>query len=380
MVGRRAAAVMAAPALAAALGVLFLVDARSGTSDEQLPLVAELAVAALACGALFLARRRPVTVAAVLLPALVVSAATLGATAAAVGAVARHRSWRVAVAVLALHACLVAILFAVAGASRRDYWQGLAVVLALDVAFVAWGLFARAQHELVATLRQRADDAERLHRLRVDEARHAERTRIAREMHDVLAHHLSLVAVHAGALEVRRSAPPEDRRSAGIVRAAAANAVQELHAVIGMLREPGEDETDLPQPTLTDLPALVDECRQAGTEVVLGDHGHGRTIAVPPGVGRHAYRIVQEALTNARKHAPGAPVRVILSTERRAEPELVIDVRNRVDDGSRQGRPGGGGTGLIGLRERVDLLGGCLEHQVTPAGEFVLRARLPLRE
>jgi signal transduction histidine kinase len=379
MPGRRAAAVVGAPALAAALGVLFLVDARSGTSDQQLPLFAELAVAAVACAALVLARRRPVTVAAVLLPAVVVSAATLGATAAAVGAVARHRSWRAAVAVLALHTCLVAFLFAVAGASRRDYWQGLAVVLALDVAFVAWGLFARAQHELVATLRQRADDAERLHRLRVDEARHAERTRIAREMHDVLAHHLSLVAVHAGALEVRRSAPPEDRRSAGIVRAAAANAVQELHAVIGMLRDPGEDEADVPQPTLAGLPALVEECRQAGTDVVLGDSSQGRPIAVPPDVGRHAYRIGQEALTNARKHAPGAPVRVVLSSERRAEPELVIDVRNPVDDGAGPGRPGPGGTGLIGLRERVDLVGGCLEHRVTPEGEFVLRARLPLR-
>jgi signal transduction histidine kinase len=377
---RRGAVAMQGPVpaavLAAVLGALFLLDSRTEARAEHLPLLAELAAGAVACGALLLAHRRPVTVAAALLPALVVSAAAMGATAAAMGAVARQRGWRPVLVLLVLHGLLVSALFAVAGASRRDLWQGLAVVLALDLAFAAWGLFARAQHMLVATLRQRAEDAERLDRLRLDEARNAERTRIAREMHDVLAHHLSLVAVHAGALEVRRSAAPEDRRSAGVVRSAAASALQELRGVIGMLREPGEGDADAPQPTLADLHALVAQSRGAGTEVTLDDRVHALASAVPPDVGRHAYRMVQEALTNARKHAPGARVLVVLRREEHPEPALVLEVRNALGDRSVPGPPTGG-AGLLGLRERAELLGGSLRHGVTPDGVFDLSARLP---
>lgn len=110
-------------------------------------------------------------------------------------------------------------------------------MLALDATLVASGLLVRSQHLLVRSLRERAREAEEGHRLRVEEARHTERERIAREMHDVLAHRISLLAVHAGALEVRRSAPEEERQAATVVRQYAYEALEDLREVIGMLRD-----------------------------------------------------------------------------------------------------------------------------------------------
>ena len=203
--------------------------------------------------------------------------------------------------------------------------------------------------------------------MRVEQARLAERERIAREMHDVLAHRLSLLAVHAGALEVRRAASTGERDAAGVIRRCAYDALEDLRQVIGMLREqPGEDR---PQPTLGDVPALVEQSRAAGTAVDLDLAGGA---GVPDAVGRHAYRIVQEALTNARKHAPGSPVRV--AVRGRAEDGLVVEVGNALVPG---GSLPGAGAGLAGLRERVQLAGGRLEHGPTPGGEFRLRAWLP---
>ena len=164
---------------------------------------------------------------------------------------------------------------------------------------IGWGLFVRARRELVRSLRAQADRAG-------DEARAAERQRIAREMHDVLAHRLSLLSVHAGALEFRPDAPAEEvAEAAGVIRESARAALEELREVIGVLREEerGDGPPEPPQPALADLPALVEESRAAGmrltAQIELGD------VAPPPALGRTAYRIVQEGLTNARKHAPG---------------------------------------------------------------------------
>ena len=135
----------------------------------------------------------------------------------------------------------------------------------------------------------------------------AERTRIAREMHDVLAHRISLLALHAGALEVRPDLPPEKvRETAELMRATARQALEELRGVIGVLREePGQDPPPAaPQPTLSDIPRLVEETRRAGAKIdfeMRVDHSD----AVPSALGRDAYRIVQEALTNIGKHASG---------------------------------------------------------------------------
>ena len=151
--------------------------------------------------------------------------------------------------------------------------------------------------------------AEAEQELRVEQVRYAERTRIAREMHDVLAHRISLLSLHAGALEFRPDAPPEEvARAAAVIRASAHQALEDLRAVIGVLRDGADGEAPQPpQPTLAALPGLLEESRAAGmllhADVRLGD-----LAAVPDAIGRHALRIVQEALTNARKHATSAAV------------------------------------------------------------------------
>jgi len=240
--------------------------------------------------------------------------------------------------------------------------------LGLTAAALGWGLFVRARRELVRSLREQADHA-------ADQARAAERRRIAREMHDVLAHRLSLLSVHAGALEFRRDATTEEvAEAAGVIRESARAALDELRGVIGVLREDGSERlTEPPQPTLADVAALVEESRAAGMRITAriepGD------AAPPASVGRTAYRIAQEGLTNARKHAPGAAVTLTVDAP---DGDLRIEVRSLAPVAVVSGSPlPGAGTGLIGLAERVTLAGGELEHGVDPDGAFVLRARLP---
>ena len=182
-------------------------------------------------------------------------------------------------------------------------------------------MFVRARRQLVASLRERAERAEAEQQLRVEQAQAQERARIAREMHDVLAHRISLLSMHAGALEFRPDADPEEiARAAGVVRASAHQALQDLREVIGVLREePGDGDPERPQPTLEALPALLEESREAGMHV-----SHECKVedlaAVPAGVGRNAYRIVQEGLTNARKHARGRDGRRDARRRRRRRP------------------------------------------------------------
>lgn len=249
------------------------------------------------------------------------------------------------------------------------YWASVGIGLLCTGVAIGWGLFVRARRELVRSLRAQADRAG-------DEARAAERRRIAREMHDVLAHRLSLLSVHAGALEFNPDAPAEEvAAAAGVIRESARAALDELRDVIGVLREDGgEGLTAPPQPTLADLAALVEESRAAGMRVTarieLGDE------PTPAAVGRTAYRIAQEGLTNARKHAPGAAVTL---TVQAADGDLEVEVRSLAPVAVAGPGPAlpGAGTGLIGLAERVTLAGGELEHGADPDGAFVLRARLP---
>jgi signal transduction histidine kinase len=248
------------------------------------------------------------------------------------------------------------------------YWVDAGECLLLTGVVLGWGLFIRARRELVRSLREQADRA-------ADEAGAAERRRIAREMHDVLAHRLSLLSVHAGALEFRPDAPAEEvAEAAGVIRESARAALDELRGVIGVLREDGgESLTQPPQPTLADVATLVDESRAAGMRITarieLGD-------AAPPAVaGRTAYRIVQEGLTNARKHAPGAAVTLAVHA---SDGDLQVEVRSLAPVAVAAASPlPGAGTGLIGLTERVALAGGELEHGVDADGAFVVRARLP---
>ncbi|MEV6844745.1 histidine kinase [Actinoplanes sp. NPDC051411] len=343
-------------ALAAVLGALFCLDAKQVT-------VVDLAVGVLACAALLARRRWPVLLTGLLIASTALSAAGMGATAIAVGAVTLYRSPRVTAAVVAVHAVGVAGLFALVAADHQDFIQGTAVILALDAAAVATGLLARS-------LRERAQEADVRHFLQIEEARYAERERIAREMHDVLAHRISLIAVHAGALEVRRSAPEAERQAAAVVRQCAYDALEDLRAVIGMLRDDAPLDADRPQPTLTDLPALVGQARLAGTPITV----EGRLDdlpEVPEAIGRHFYRVVQEGLTNARKHAPGSPVRIRL----KGGGQVAVEITNPLS--AAPAELPGAGSGLIGLGERMDLIDGELEFGPTPNGEFRLSARVP---
>lgn len=245
-------------------------------------------------------------------------------------------------------------------------WWAVLVVVA-HAALLGWGAYAQSRHALLESLRERARRAEAAQEQRVAQARSAERTRIAREMHDVLAHRLTLVAATAGAMEFRPDTPPERMvAAAGVLRAAAHTALDELREVIGVLRaDPGDDR---PQPTTADLPRLVDEVRASGVTVDLRDDLDGE---VTGSVGRTVYRVVQEGLTNARKHAAGQPIRVRLIDG----DELSVEVTNPV--GEPAGTPGSG-TGLVGLAERVELAGGRLEHGIVD-GEFRLAATLVRR-
>jgi signal transduction histidine kinase len=275
----------------------------------------------------------------------------------------------------------VAVGFAAAGVGThaiQGLWQPiggitygwyLILVIILHAGLVGWGALAAARAAVITSLRERAERAEAEQGRRVAEARAAERAAIAREMHDVLAHRLSLLATYAGALEYRPDQSPERlSQAAGVIRTTVHQALNELRDVIALLRDEPADDLARPVPALSDLPTLVAESREIGTPVEL----HNEIEADVPGTtGRTAYRVVQEALTNARKHAPGQPVRIALDGAPGAR--LTIDVSNPL---GRASVIPGAGTGLVGLTERVRLVGGQLDHRVT-ATEFLVSASLP---
>jgi signal transduction histidine kinase len=333
----------------------------------------ELPITGISLAVLLLARRRhPVAVAVGLLLPELVSAGSIGAAVMATCGVAINRRRPVTAAVTALHVGTLSTFWFLVSTDREDTVAGVVMVVLLYSTAVATGLLLRAQRLLVESLRERARQAEEGQRLRVEEARHHERERLAREMHDVLAHRISLLAVHAGALEYRGTLPPAEAGAAAIIRQCAHEALEDLRDVINMLRDDAGNG-DRPLPTLTDLPQLIEQSRTAGASVGYQDL-IGDRVAVPVNIGRHAYRIVQEGLTNARKHAPGAKVVVSVAT---ADGGLLIEIANPLPVGGPPAMPGAG-AGLIGLAERVDLVGGRLEHGQAPGGGFALRAWLPL--
>jgi signal transduction histidine kinase len=260
-----------------------------------------------------------------------------------------------------------------------QWW--LVLVVVGHAALVGWGALRATRRDLIMSLEERARRAETEQGRHVAEARAAERTAIAREMHDVLAHRLSLVATYAGALEYRPDHPPERlAEAAGVIRASVHQALDELREVIAVLREDTSGDTEdgcappRPVPALADLPELIEESRAIGTQVDVWDE-LADPATLPGPTGRTAYRLVQEALTNARKHAPGRPVRIALVGT--PGTRLVIEVRNPLAaDPTAAPVVPGTGTGLVGLTERVRLAGGRLDHDVT-SGEFRLHASLP---
>jgi signal transduction histidine kinase len=363
-------------AVCGGFGLAILASTGPERSDPTMVLDALLGLIAFV--ALWFRRGQPLRVAVVVVALSGFSAVAAGASLAALFNAALRLAPRPLAAVAGLSLAAAATSAYAYGNPDGYDWAGLLVGSLLMVVVVGWGLFTRAQRDLVKSLHERASRLEAERRLHEEAAREAERRRIAREMHDVLAHRISLLTVHAGALEFRPDAPPEEiAAAAGVVRGAAHAALQELREVIGMLREEDLAGVEPPQPTLCDVPALVEESRAAGTKVTLKIDAAGAEAA-PAALGRTAYRIVQEGLTNARKHAPGAAVDVAVMG---GDGGLVVRVVSRRPVGvvaAPVDRPPGTGTGLIGLRERVALTGGSLIcGPEGAAGDFVLHAVLP---
>jgi signal transduction histidine kinase len=197
-----------------------------------------------------------------------------------------------------------------------------------------------------------------------------ERARIARELHDVIAHSVSVIVVQAGAADpLVREDPEEAQRALRAIRATASDALGEMRRLLGILRAAGDELSLAPQPSVAVLEPLLAQARAGGLAVELRVEGTPRVLA--PGVDLAAYRIVQEALTNTRKHAHASRATVAL---RYAPTMLEIDIR---DDGSESGTARQEGHGLVGMRERVGLYNGALEVGICDGGGFAVRAVLP---
>lgn len=331
----------------------------------------------LGCVALWWRRRFPVAIGVALTASSSFSETVAGAAIVALFTVAVHRPARATAAVCAVSVAAVStyqLLWPITGVPPVTVF----VILGLGhLATVAWGISVRHRRALVTSLRERAVAAEVEARLRAEHSEHEARAALAREMHDVLGHRLSLISVHAGALAYSRDAPPGDvARAAEVVRENAHRALQDLREVIGVLRAPvGE----LPLPGVADVLELVDEARAAGTSVELRDEAGVATgdRTLPETQGRTLYRLVQEGLTNVRKHAPGTPVVVRIAG--RPGDQVLAEVVNGPPGGppSYPAHSDGPGAGLRGLGERARLVDGRLDHGPTESGGWRVRLRLP---
>jgi signal transduction histidine kinase len=287
---------------------------------------------------------------------------------AAYGPVFYPRSRRATIAALAIFAIVVA-----------RPWQPSITIITFGLLRVLAGpllaLYFGARRRLVQALTERAERAERERLLLAEQARAEERARLAAEMHDAVTHRVSLMVLQAGALRV--TAPDEvTRQAAEELRAAGCQALDELRDLVGILRAAPEGEE---APSTSDFTALVTESTKVGTPAELVEEGDPALAS--PVVGRTVYRVVREALTNVRKHAPGARVTVRVSY---GEAQVRLTVRNTPPPA----RPGpaapgsllaatGSGLGLAGLRQRIELVHGTLRAGRTPDGGFCVEATLP---
>jgi signal transduction histidine kinase len=367
----------AALAVAVFLGTVFVTDG-PGDSLVTRPIgdvpIPALLVFAVASAALYWRRHAPLAVLAV---ALAAWASTIGSGYADLGGVAiiaLYSAGRYATNDRWAHLGVGAAIVVVILDNLTDPAPWGEAVFGAVVMFVAWYVGRR--------VRLREQRAGQLRREQAAEARRIvieERTRIARELHDVVAHRVSLMTVQAGAAKAVAGEDPEGAlRAMGAVEEAGRQALDELRHLLGVLRP----ETDLdglgPQPGLADLPRLVEQIRGAGLDVSLV--ANGVAAGLPARVDLFAYRIVQEALTNVLKHAgPGARTEVRLGTDRRG---IVIEVLDdgrgaTVLPGPDPDDAGARGHGIVGMRERARLLGGTLDAGPRPGGGFSVVAHLP---
>ncbi|MFJ9620925.1 sensor histidine kinase [Streptomyces sp. NPDC101181] len=353
------------------VALLTLAAVQNGASSAGGHYVAVRSAVALACG-LALLLRRPWWLA----PALTTASAgvwgwpMLPLLLLALFDLAARRRARAAVLCSAVALIGNAVLHSqVSLWTPQPYGSALFVVLAVTA-----GLWMGNRRRLVEALNAQVEHLRTERELREQAARLAERSAIAAEMHDVLAHRLSLIALHTGVLATRKDTLPEPvigRLS--MLRAASTDALTDLRDVLGALRTTDDAAvTDRPAPVLRDVEEMIGQTRAAGQAIDTTVEGSPERA---PAAHRMAvYRLVQEALTNARKHAPEAPVRVRIDY---GPPATLIEITNPpgIDVHGAQAVPSG--FGLIGLRERVEALGGHLNAGPGGAGTWRLAARIP---
>jgi signal transduction histidine kinase len=352
--------------LAVALAVVGMLDVlRSG--DWPQPYVASAALVAFSALCLMWRRRRPLLAYAGTMGTLTVIAVALGHTEAGssiiIGFIATYTV--AAYGDNLAYAIAVGLIFAVSSsvgqAPGEAVWDAAFSVVALALPFVA-GLTVRALHRRTATLETEQTVA-------AANAAEEERRRIARELHDIISHGLGLVVLQAGvADQVLDRDPDRARQALAQIRQTGQEAIGELSTLVGLIRENPPTSAD-PQPTLADIERLVESTRAAGLDVQLQTLGPPRSL--PAAVELNAYRVVQEGLTNALKHAGRAKVNVLLHY---LPSDLEIEI---VDDGHGAQRGGGGGYGLPGLRERVAVFSGSFEAGRQPEGGWRISASFP---
>ncbi|MDI6100154.1 histidine kinase [Actinoplanes sp. NEAU-A12] len=410
--------------LALTYGPVMMLLGDATRPGPAIPWQADLALGVAGAFALLARRRHPLEVTLALLPLGAISVTSTGPIIVALFTVAIRRRPALLLVLGAINIGTGGVYYLLHDHPSSGIWMDLLVRTVVTAAALGWGLFVQAYRRLTTSLRDHATRLEAEQELREDRARLTERARIAREMHDVLAHRMSLISLHAGALEVRLDASPEElATAAGAIRSSAHEALEELRSVIGV--PSGRPEP--PQPGLADMAGLIGSARAAGMTI---DYTDDLPPDGPPAqLGRTAYRIVQEGLTNARRHGSEAAASVRLAGE--AGQVLRITVINPLSGtpkaqspasasvpGSGSGsvpgsgsdlgvglgsRPGpvsgpglgvrpdrssgpgavldrgsgpGGGLGLVGIRERVALAGGRVTHGAGDR-EFRLEAELP---
>jgi signal transduction histidine kinase len=257
---------------------------------------------------------------------------------------------------------------------HNDPHQSWGDFLFISILFSIVWLAGNALSAKLTQYREAEERAERLEREREDRARAAvaeERARIARELHDVVGHSVSVMTVQASG--VRRLLRPDqdrEREALLIVEQTGREALAEMRRLVGVLRRPEEAPALAPQPSLKHLDKLVEQVRESGLTVDLKVEGEPANL--PASVDLAGYRLVQEGLTNTLKHAEATRADVLIRYGK-GDVELVV-----ADNGTGNGDGGGSGHGLVGIRERVSVVGGSLEAGPRPGGGFEVRARLPM--
>ncbi len=345
----------------------------AGNQSDEMFLI-DIAVGLPALVLVYFRRRWPVVVAVLTALAGSVSSLAAGPATLALVSLATRRKWAEVVPVTVVNLAGALTFTQVQPMTDTEpAWVTWSTNIVVISAVTAWGMYIGSRRELLWTLRNRAERAEAEQELRVRQARTNEQARIAREMHDVLAHRISQISMHAGALSFREDLTAEQmRESAGVIREKAHEALTDLRGVLGVLRDDGTGRVEAPQPTYADLPALVAEAEAGGLNVSFADELETPEAPVPDVVGRTLYRIVQEGITNARKHAPGSRLSIRVG----GSPEDGVDIELRNPVGFGPPAVPGSGLGLIGLAERAQLAGGRLTHR-REGDTFLLHAWIP---